>query len=653
MPPPIDMKRFEQLKAVGDLPSPRGVAIAIIRLTQTADVSMAELARVIKSDPAFVGRLIKAANGLVAENRRAVVSVQEALMVLGLPAVRTMALGFSLLSNYRKGACEGFDYGRFWSSSLLMALSMQALVQRVRVVPADEAFSLGLLARVGELALATLYPADFSRLLKDAARSPQLRQLDLEQTAFAMTHCELGAAMLADWGVPSQLVNPVLCFERPEQADFAEGSREAGLVQCLVLSRAIAQLCLAPELEQARLMPAMLRLSGRLGLPRGDFVSLCERIAREWGDWGKLLQIGTARAPAFGALCAAEESESKAVASPENGATASKEGGATGQVDEMPVLIVAADASERARMRALLEESGFSVHEQADCTQAIESAIDVQPRLLLIDWSGENCGAPLVRALRTTRFGRALHILVLLDADDDALLEEAAAAGADDFILRPIRPAALAVRLKAGRRTVMLQRELEREREELRHFAAELSISNRRLQEAAMTDALTGIPNRRFAIDRIQMEWAAAARHSRPLSVMIVDLDGFKEINDAHGHDVGDIALRQISSTLRGALRAQDVICRTGGDEFLVICPDTDLSAALGCAERLRDAAHGMLIETGGPRVRLTISVGVAMREPSMASADALIKLADRGAFLAKERGRNCVMSAQVVQTTA
>src|SRR5690606_9795716 len=142
---------------------------------------------------------------------------------------------FSLLSNYRKGACEGFDYGRFWSSSLLMALSMQALVQRVRVVPADEAFSLGLLARVGELALATLYPADFSRLLKEAARSPQLRQLDLEQTAFAMTHCELGAAMLADWGVPSQLVNPVLCFERPEQADFAEGSREAGLVQCLVL----------------------------------------------------------------------------------------------------------------------------------------------------------------------------------------------------------------------------------------------------------------------------------------------------------------------------------------------------------------------------------------------------------------------------------
>ena len=113
MPQPIDMKRYAQLKTAGELPSPRGVAIAIIRLTQASDVSLAEIGRVIKGDPAFVGRLIKAANGLVAENRRAVVSVQEALMVLGLPAVRTLALGFSLLLAYRKGVCAGFDYQRF------------------------------------------------------------------------------------------------------------------------------------------------------------------------------------------------------------------------------------------------------------------------------------------------------------------------------------------------------------------------------------------------------------------------------------------------------------------------------------------------------------------------------------------------------------
>lgn len=173
---PIDMKRFEQLKAAGDLPSPRGVAIAIIRLTQSPNVSTAELARAIKGDPAFVGRLIKAANSSLGAGRRAVVSVQDALMVLGLPSVRTMALGFSLLSNYRKGACEAFDYEHFWSFSLVMALSMQALALRVRVLAADEAFSIGLLARVGELALATLYPAEFGGVLREIAATPNLHQ---------------------------------------------------------------------------------------------------------------------------------------------------------------------------------------------------------------------------------------------------------------------------------------------------------------------------------------------------------------------------------------------------------------------------------------------------------------------------------------------
>lgn len=656
MPQPIDMQRFEQLKAAGDLPSPRGVAIAIIRLTQSADVSMAELARVIKADPAFVGRLVKAANGLVAENRRAVVSVQEALMVLGLPAVRTMALGFSLLSNYRKGVCEAFDYSRFWSASLLMALSMQVLAQRVRVVAADEAFSLGLLARVGELALATLYPAEFARLLRDIAVAPSMRQLDLEHAAFAMTHCELGAAMLSDWGVPLPLVNPVRFYEIPGQADFAEGSREAGLMQCLVLSRAIAQLCLAPESEHARLMAPMLRLSSRLGVPRSDFAILCERIGRDWGEWGKLLQLGTERVPSFSALCAQhdETAQPQTIAVRVSASEAQArllmpqdEDGA--QEDElMRVLVAGASADERSCIRVTLEANEFRVTEEADCSLAIERVVDVQPQLMIIDWVGERCGDDLIRALRSTRFGRSLHLLVLLDAADDAVLEAAAAAGADDYLLRPIRPSALALRLRAARRTVSLQREVEREREELRRFAAELAISNRRLQEAAMTDALTGIPNRRYAIDRMQMEWVACARHNRPLSAMIVDLDNFKEINDAHGHDVGDMALRQMADALRGALRAQDVICRTGGDEFLVICPDSDLRAAMVCAERLRAAAEGLVIETGGPQLNLSVSIGVAMRVAAMSNVDALIKLADRGAFLAKRRGRNCVVASQV-----
>lgn len=641
MPKPIDMKRYQQLKAAGDLPSPRGVALAIIRLTQASDVSLAEIGRVIKGDPAFVGRLIKAANGLVAENRRAVVSVQEALMVLGLPAVRTLALGFSLLSAYRKGACAGFDYQRFWSSSLLMALSMQALAQRVRVVPPDEAFSLGLLARVGELALATLYPDAFSRLLGELQRNPQQQQVVLEDQAFAMNHRELGAAMLVDWGVPDALVQPVRFHEQPELSGYAEDSRGAGLVQCLVLARAIAQLCLAPDSEHARLMPPMLRLSSRLGLSRGEFVALCERVGRDWGEWGKLLQIRTENAPSFGDL-SARAADERAV-----DRTAVEAVAADGAPAALRALLLTRQASDRSVLRAALEAEDVTVVEAGATSPeaALEVAIDLQPQLLLVEWAAG--GEQLTRALREIRLGRGIYVIALVPSEDDAQLQVVATAGADDFIAQPVRRAALTLRLRACLRMLTLQGELERERDELRNFAAELSIANRRLHEAALTDALTGLPNRRQAMESMQMEWAASVRHHRPFAMIMVDLDGFKTINDTHGHDVGDIALRHAAEALRLAVRAQDLVCRTGGDEFIVLCPDTDQTAARVVAERLRAAVEAQPVETGGPRIFLTASVGVCLRTPEVADVEALMKGADDALYLAKQRGRNRVVVLQ------
>ncbi|ANQ84612.1 response regulator [Azoarcus olearius] len=647
--PPLDMHRFEQLKASGELPSPRGVALAIIRLTQEEEVSIPELARIIKSDPAFVGRLIKAANGTVPLNRRAIVSVQEALMVLGLPAVRTMALGFSLLSNYRKGACAGFDYGRFWSSSLLMALSMQVLVQRVRVVAADEAFSVGLLARVGELALATLYPADYGRILLESRRFPELRLFDLEQQAFAMTHRELSAAMLVDWGLPPIFTQPVMFFEQADKATFTAESREAQLMECLGLARTLAELCLAPSVEQASMMPGVLKQAAALGLNKEDFAAACERIGREWMEWGKLLQLETLAPPQFSDLIERSGGTGQPVPAACAGADSGAEAAESGARDGgMRVLVVDDEASIRKLMCAVLEEAGHTVFEAENGRIGLERALDIQPHMMVLDWvMPEMEGLELVRALRATKIGRSIYILLLTNVEDDERLIEAFEVGADDFVTKPVKPRVLAARMRAGQRVVRLQQELERDREEIRHFAAELAITNRRLQEAALTDALTGFPNRRYAIDRMQQEWTAAKRNGRPLSCMIIDLDGFKQINDTYGHDVGDMVLRQSADALRLALRGQDVICRTGGDEFLVICPDTDLAQGLSCAERLRAAVDALAIVTGADTLGLTISIGVAVRDDSMADLDALMKRADQGAYLAKQRGRNCVASVQ------
>lgn len=633
MPQPIDMKRFAQLRNAGELPSPRGVALAIIRLTQDSEVSLAELARVIKGDPAFVGRLVKTANGMVADGRRAIVSVQDALMVLGLPAVRSLALGFSLLSNYRKGVCKGFDYEQFWAGSLLMALAMQALAQRVRVIAPDEAFSLGLLARVGELALATLYPDAFSRLLGELQRDPGQLQAELEDRAFAMNHRELAAAMLTDWGIPDVLVQPVRFFEQPELAGFAEQSREEGLVQCLVLARAIARLSLVPEHEHGRLMAPMLRLSSRLGIARADFVALCERIGRAWGEWGKLLHMRTAGLPDFDRLAMQSED-----------AAAVKPAAAVEAEEALRALLMVGDASCCATLREALAEETLDVFEAQDAGAALERIVDLQPALLVVEWSAE--AARLVRSLRETRLGRTIQVLALV-GDDEQQLTAAHAAGVDDFLVQPLNRMAVTLRLRGCLRTLALRRELDQEREELRNFAAELAISNRRLHEAALTDPLTGLPNRRQATESMRVEWAGSVRHRRPLSVMVVDIDDFKSINDLYGHDVGDIALRHAAGLLRGALRLQDQICRTGGDEFLVLCPDTGLDAALLVAERVRLAVQKDDVDTGGPVVSLSASIGVAERVSGMEGVEALVRVADAGARQAKQRGRNRVVAPQ------
>ena len=177
-------------------------------------------------------------------------------------------------------------------------------------------------------------------------------------------------------------------------------------------------------------------------------------------------------------------------------------------------------------------------------------------------------------------------------------------------------------------------------------------VSKRSVADEAKTVSLTGFPNRRYAMDCMQQEWAAGTRNQRQLSVMVIDVDEFKTINDTYGHDVGDKVLQQVAAALKVGLRDQDVVCRTGGDEFLVSSPDTSLESALVCAERERQSVRATQFTAGPLKLQGRISVGVTVREASMANIDALIKLADQGVYVAKQRGRNHVTALQVRKKT-
>ena len=216
-------------------------------------------------------------------------------------------------------------------------------------------------------------------------------------------------------------------------------------------------------------------------------------------------------------------------------------------------------------------------------------------------------------------------------------------AGADDFIVKPVRPRLLEARLRACARVILLQSEVSRDKQELRRCMAELGVANRKLQQAALADALTGLYNRRYALDRLDQEWADATRSGLPLTCMVLDLDFFKRINDTYGHDVGDQVLKETAALLRTALRQGDVVCRLGGEEFVILGPGLDAHTGQACAERIRAAVAAQRIRSADAEVRVTASIGVAVRTAGTEGPAGLLKAADEACYAAKHAGRNRV----------
>ena len=179
----------------------------------------------------------------------------------------------------------------------------------------------------------------------------------------------------------------------------------------------------------------------------------------------------------------------------------------------------------------------------------------------------------------------------------------------------------------------MEQRVLER--------TAELTETAQKLQAMALTDSLTGLHNRRYFLELLQAECKRSARHGNPLSLLMIDLDHFKRINDEFGHPMGDKALKAFAQTLRQAVRAEDLSGRLGGEEFGVILPETGLDQALVLAERIRLATAALRLPGQASKARITVSIGAAQMIRRTESAEYLLKRADEMLYLAKNKGRN------------
>jgi diguanylate cyclase (GGDEF)-like protein len=628
--------KFDELKATGKLPSPAGVALRVIELCRRDGTGIDEIAHAVRADPALSGRIIKFANAASQGLRRPVVSIPEAIRMIGVSTVCQLVLGFSLLGQYRSGACKAFDYARFWSRSLAMAIGAAGLARHVRCAPADEMFTCGLLSGVGTLALATIYPEEFGRLLGTPAPGVTFSAREREQ--FATDHNELSAALLEDWRLPRVFVAAVFHHEDPPAAGLPEGSRDYQICAVVGMSAQLADFCVAKPEQRPLAGPDLVLSGAKLGLDEESLGKLTAEVSALWREWGKVLEVPTQEVPAFETVMA-DKPEPPLPLEP-----------VPGQPPIQPLTILAVD-DDRATLLVLehlLRGLGHTVYTAQDGRTALARAISLHPQIIISDWIMPGLdGLALCRALRQTEEGQQMYFIVLSALEQDDQLIEAFEAGVDDYLTKPFVPRVLAARLRAGLRVIRLQEDARRDSENLRKFAAELAIANRRLQQAALTDPLTGLPNRRYAMERLDQEWAAAARSARPLCCMVLDLDRFKQVNDTHGHDIGDLVLRQVATVLRREARTEDGVCRIGGEEFLLICAATPLAAAAQLAERLRQAIAQTRFSNGAVACAMTLSVGVALRTPEMQRADELFKAADSALYAAKAAGRNRVVAAQ------
>ncbi|MFT6924633.1 MAG: diguanylate cyclase (GGDEF)-like protein/hemerythrin-like metal-binding protein [Psychromonas sp.] len=172
-----------------------------------------------------------------------------------------------------------------------------------------------------------------------------------------------------------------------------------------------------------------------------------------------------------------------------------------------------------------------------------------------------------------------------------------------------------------------------------------LQKANKDLEQLAITDALTNLPNRRHAMLHLSALWEKAQQQNVPLSCLMIDADHFKQVNDNYGHDAGDQVLTALTKKLQETLRNDDIVCRLGGDEFLVICENTGFVGAMHAAQILCDTVAKMQVDIGKGTWLGSISIGVASKEDNMRDIDQLIKVADQGVYLAKAAGKNCVRS--------
>jgi diguanylate cyclase (GGDEF)-like protein len=480
---------IKKIRACPTLPSLPAIAVQVLELAQKDHVDIAEIARVISKDPALSLKILRTVNSSFYGRANTISTISHALVLLGLQAVKTLVLGFSLVGNLSKTKPKGFKHITYWRRSVYSATAARLLASKLQVLQQEECFLGALLMDIGMLVLDQVLGEEYGQAHESIPSHQQLA--DIERKTFGMTHAEASGIVAEQWRLPPVLAIPMASHDRPH--DVTD--------------------------------PALKKLA--------ELVSLAGRCADVFVDERPADAITFART---------------ALAS-------------TFQISEA--------------------ESDAMIAEIGNRTKEIASLFEVN-----ISDSG-NFEAVLKRANET-----------LVDL------------------------------------TLRSQQQAEK-----------LAKQNIRLKEQAATDGLTGLANRASFDQFMQKEFSTASLNGSPFSLLMIDVDHFKRINDQHGHPIGDQVLRALGNLLRKSARVEDLAARYGGEELVLVLPNTPKTAAAAIAEKIRRAVSAKPLMCGNISVPVTVSIGVAAIEHRLPFKEVahLIKAADLAVYAAKHLGRNCV----------
>jgi two-component system cell cycle response regulator len=268
-----------------------------------------------------------------------------------------------------------------------------------------------------------------------------------------------------------------------------------------------------------------------------------------------------------------------------------------------------------------------------DPQQAARFAAEGHYELIIVNLDLENYdGLRLCSQLRSLERTRQVPILIIVDMDDHQRMIRALDMGVNDYVIRPIDKQEFLARVNT---------QVRRWR-----FTERLRNNVQQSLEMAVTDPLTGLYNRRYMSVHVGAMVDAAANRGKTISVLALDVDHFKLVNDSHGHDAGDEVLKELARRIKANIRSIDLACRTGGEEFIVALPDTDHQVAYKVAERLRRAVGGKPFNGGAKagNLTVTVSIGLAELESVSETLDDIVKRADVALYRAKREGRNRVI---------